>query len=335
MSKVEEQKTEIINKYNLNSAVSGLDMFNKPRLTMEDRKNLFITYDFIPFPRNSVSLVAATGGSGKTFLTINVACEHILKEYYEYGRESKVLLWLSEDADYIVSDRLSLVTNIVRGYSEEQLEVIMKNLLFWTASDHFPFSFGELHGSKLVENKEIFPLFKEEVEKMGVDLVILDPLLNFFGGEENSNSQARSFINLLNRWATESQKTIILVHHAGKGEGSFSRGASAFADSARFVITLEKIMIEDEETGKPVPSDHPDDKHDRMIVIKKDNYGAPALLHAIGIDSDSMRTQVLPHVFTIEEKKEEEFLDDFINNTYGSSEILKSIAKEVREVSYE
>jgi replicative DNA helicase len=312
----EEKRNEILEKYKLGSKVSASSMLKMPKLTLEDRKQLFITHDFIPFPKNSVSLIAAAGGSGKTFLSIIVACEHVLKEHRK-GNSSKVLLWLSEDADYIVADRLNLVINIIRNYSDEEIEIISENIYFWTASDHFPFHFAHLHGSTLVENKEILPLFQEQIDEMGVDLLIIDPLLNFFGGEENSNSQARSFINILNRWATESQKTIILLHHAGKGEDSFARGASAFADSSRFVITLEKIKVEDPDTGKLVISDSPDDRYDRMVVIKKDNYGAPALLRAIGIDPEELRIQVLPHVFTLDEKKELEDFDKVLENVYG------------------
>ena len=316
MNKKEEIRKETLEKYKLGEKVSASDMLRMPNLTMKDRKGLFITYDFIPFPRNAVSLIAAMGGSGKTFLSIIVACEHILKEY-EQGKNSKVLLWLSEDPDYVVADRLNLVMNIIRDYSAEQVAIIAENLYFWTASDHFPFHFAQLHGSNLVENKEIFPLFKEQIDEMGVDLVIIDPLLNFYGGEENSNSQARSFINILNRWATESQKTIILIHHAGKGEESFSRGASAFADSSRFVITLEKIKIEDQDSGKMVVSDRPEDRYDRMIVIKKDNYGAPALLRAIDIDPEDIRVQVLPHTFSVEENVVEKEVDTLIESIYG------------------
>lgn len=316
MNKKEEQRSEILEKYKLGEKVSASDILRMPSLTLEDRKNLFITHDFIPFPKNSVSLIAAMGGSGKTFLSIIVACEHILKEH-EKGKSSKVLLWLSEDPNYVVADRLNLVMNVIREYDQEQISIIANNLYFWTASDHFPFHFAQLHGSTLVENKEIFPLFKEQIDEMGVDLVIIDPLLNFYGGEENSNSQARSFINILNRWATESQKTIILIHHAGKGEESFSRGASAFADSSRFVITLEKIKIEDQDSGKMVVSDRPEDRYDRMIVIKKDNYGAPALLRAINIDPEDIRVQVLPHTFSEEEKDIEKEVDTLIESVYG------------------
>ena len=314
--KNQQKREEVLEKYKLAQKVSAKDMLKMPSLTLEDRKNLFITNDFIPFPRNSVSLIAAVGGSGKTFLSIIVACEHILKEHKK-GKISKVLLWLSEDPDYVVADRLNLVMNIVRDYSAEEVAIISDNLYFWTASDHFPFYFAQLQGSNLVENKEVFPLFKEQIDDMNVDLVIIDPLLNFYGGEENSNSQARSFINMLNRWATESQKTIILIHHAGKGEESFSRGASAFADSSRFVITLEKIKVEDRDTGKLVVSESPEDRYDRMIVIKKDNYGATALLRATGIDPDNIRVQVLPHFLSVEEKEIAKEVDNILDREYG------------------
>ncbi len=292
---------DIIKKYNMDSAVSASKMLARKELSLEDRVELFITPKYIPFPRNSVSIIAAEGGSGKTFLSIIEACEYVLSEY-EKGKDPKVLLWLSEDPDYIVADRFRLVVNLIREYSDKQIEIIKDRLFFWTASSHMPFYFAEQRGSRFVENAKVFNAFKEVLDKKEIDLLILDPLLNFFGGEENSNSHARFFINLLNKWAMDTKKTIILLHHAGKGEGSFSRGASAFIDSARFVVTLKRIKMLNENRIE-VDSDREPDIYQRDIIIKKDNYGAPSLLRKLDTNfTDTFRYTILPQYLSFEEK---------------------------------
>jgi replicative DNA helicase len=91
-------------------------------------------------------------------------------------------------------------------------------------------------------------------------LIVLDPLIAFYGADENSNADARYFMSLLNKWCVDENKTIILIHHHSKASGtnkSSARGASAFIDACRMHYVIEKVE---------------NDTRSRKVVIDKTNH---------------------------------------------------------------
>ena len=111
------------------------------------------------------------------------------------------------------------------------------------------------------------------------DVIILDPLIAMFGGDENNNTHARQFVNLFTRWATTEGKTIIFIHHGTKNSAQ-SRGASAFIDAVRLVYQVE--IIKNQE-GKQIENDL------RLITLAKDNNGAKKYL-----DTFQVKRKVFP-----------------------------------------
>lgn len=64
----------------------------------------------------------------------------------------------------------------------------------------------------------------------GLDLVVIDPLIGFFSGNENDNSQAKQFMSVLTSIATQNNQAILVIHHNTKQDqegNSTTRGASA------------------------------------------------------------------------------------------------------------
>ena len=91
-------------------------------------------------------------------------------------------------------------------------------------------------------------------------LIVIDPLIAFFGADENSNADARFFMSLLNKWCVDENKTIILIHHHSKSNGtskSSARGASAFIDACRMHYIIEKVE---------------NDSRSRKVIIDKTNH---------------------------------------------------------------
>lgn len=81
----------------------------------------------------------------------------------------------------------------------------------------------------------------EEAQRVGARAVIVDPLFDVTGGEENSNTEAKEYIRFLRRLAKETSAAVIVLHHAGKAsEGKRKvdriRGASALYSAARAVF---------------------------------------------------------------------------------------------------
>lgn len=86
-------------------------------------------------------------------------------------------------------------------------------------------------------NNHFFKRVLEDIRRTGVGLVIIDPLISFYHGDENDNSTMRRFLDRLTQLMSLTGVAIILVHHVGRGGASkdssyAGRGASAVGDWA-------------------------------------------------------------------------------------------------------
>ena len=226
----------------------------------------FICKSWLPFPRNTVSLVTAGGGVGKSFLLLQAAMRMIRDE------KLKVFMWLSEDALSLSKYRSEMIASNIL---ESDISTFSKNLHIAGADSETIHFLEESRAGASVSSK--FYQFKRMLKNY--DVIILDPLIAMFGADENNNSHARKFINLFTRWATKENKTIIFIHHGTKNS-SQSRGASAFVDAVRLVYRVEHIKNDKGEILE---------EQNRHIILDKDNNGAKKYL-----GSSKVKRQVFP-----------------------------------------
>jgi len=229
----------------------------------------FYCAEWLPIPKNTLTMISAPGGTGKSFLSIQLAIRIIAE-----NPSHRVLLWLSEDPLYYTKDRIDKIFERIVPHLQDKKEQILNNIDI-IGAEHQTIYFNELN--------------KDDLKKLGNELVvnynvvILDPLIAFYAGEENSNSEARAFMNILNRMAQERLLSIVLIHHHNKGnnEGVRTRGASAFVDAVRLLYTLN--TIKDKENKEIHPTK-------RLIKIEKDNWGVRQLLNV-----SEFEREVLPY----------------------------------------
>ena len=218
---------------------------------VEPKAAEFYLKDFLPLPKKAITMLSANGGSGKTFLAIQLA----LKLSSE-GK--KVLLWLSEDDKGIVKHRSKMIKDRVLKNSDidsSNIDII----------DEMP---PHLNTKNYKELEELFCKY---------NVVVLDPLIAFFGGEENNNSQARFFMNLLNKIAKINLQSILLIHHStkpSKDNAARTRGAGAFIDAVRLSYEIQNIDDDDVDNNK------------KRVAITKDNYGVKHIVNADYVDVD-------------------------------------------------
>ena len=233
---------------------------------VESKEAEFICKSWLPFPKNTVSLVSAGGGVGKSFLLLQAAMRMIRDE------KLRVFMWLSEDSLSLSKYRLEMIAN---GILETDIDHISKELHIAGADSETIHFLEESRAGVSTSSK--FYQFKRMLKQY--DVIILDPLIAMFGADENNNSHARKFINLFTRWATKEQKTIIFIHHGTKNS-SQSRGASAFVDAVRLVYRVEYIV---DDKGKTT------EDQNRWILLDKDNNGAKKYL-----GSNKVKRQIFP-----------------------------------------
>ena len=88
--------------------------------------------------------------------------------------------------------------------------------------------------------------FLAEVERLRPAFILLDPLAELSGGEENSNTDQRPTVKFVRRLTTISGAAVAIVHHLGKpAEGKRDvdriRGASAIQHASRVTYVLERV----------------------------------------------------------------------------------------------
>lgn len=213
-------------------------------------KPSFLIPDICPIQENEINILSANGGSGKSFF-----CGFLSLNIIKTGK--KCFSWFSEDDEGITKSRLHDIINI-----HKNLE-ITDNLTI-CGRETMPFHFVE-KTSKRIEINDMFYQMKKELRSY--DVIILDPLIAFFGGDENNNAEARYFMSLLNSWCATDKKTIIMIHHNNKVDkdgNSTSRGASAFTDACRMQYNLKYKFLDTEK--KEI------DKTKRIAELVKTNH---------------------------------------------------------------
>jgi len=237
-----------------------------PLLEIENIKEIeaneteFICKSWLPIPKRTVSLITAPGGTGKSWLVLQLVLRAIKEKDVK-----KAFLWLSEDPKEITKHRFDKVFNEVLKYSDETI----KEKIDISSSPTIQFIYED---QRRVEISPSLSHFKAMLDEY--DLIILDPLIAFFGVDENNNAHARRFMQLFTEWASKENKTIIFIHHSTKNTTQ-SRGASAFVDAVRLVYELDKIK---DEEGRVVETNK------RHIKLTKDNYGASQLTNAFSFE---------------------------------------------------
>jgi len=217
-------------------------------IDVENKESEFICKNWIPIPKRTVSLISAPGGMGKSWFILQFAIKAILE-----GGVDKAFLWLSEDPKELSKNRFDQIFNELLNLKDETI----KKKIDISDSPTIQFLYEDY---RKIEVSPLFHTFKAMLQKY--DLIILDPLIAFYGVDENSNANAKRFMQLFTNWANKENKTIIFIHHSIKNKTQ-SRGASAFVDAVRSVYEIDYVK---NKNGDII------DREKRVVKLNKDNY---------------------------------------------------------------
>ncbi len=174
----------------------------------------------IPFQKNEINIISSKGGVGKSSLSI-----YILLKIKEEMNEN-VFAYLSEDSLGLTKSRIEIIK------SKHNLNADIDIL----GRETRPKPFLQYNDKGDLVPSNFFFMFKRAMQNYS--LIVIDPLIAFMLTNENSNIEARAFMNLFNNWAEEEDKTFIFLHHHNK-ENTI-RGATDFINAARVHYILEK-----------------------------------------------------------------------------------------------
>ena len=223
-------------------------------LDVVEKEPEFYLKNWLPIPLGTITIISAQGGTGKTWIVVQVALRFILE-----NPNKKVFLWLSEDLESIVKHRMNSVCSDIL---DTKLDDRFKNI---HTTDTSPQPLLE-RDKGVYKMSYRFEQLKAELKDY--DLIVLDPLLAFYGADENDNSQARLFMQPFMNWCKETNKSVVFLHHSNKGDNSSTRGAGAFVDASRVCYEVNKVYQKDKKSLDL------NSLHLRDIKLSKDNYGA-------------------------------------------------------------
>jgi hypothetical protein len=112
-----------------------------------------------------------------------------------------------------------------------------------------PLKFAETKGRGVVVNHDVFQRFAGEIERLGIDVLILDPLIKFHGVPEGDNSSMEVVMRTLSELASRTRIAIEVPHHIRKQAPGMTgaatvddgRGASAIIAGVRTARLLNPM----------------------------------------------------------------------------------------------
>lgn len=228
-----------------------------------------------------VAAIIAPGGAGKSYLAMHIGVSassgSSLFSKFLPTKPSKVVFISGEDDRIELQRRIHAVTQDLPASLKAS---VASNISFIDLADSFELftnksMVGEVYMTD-VPNKLVESISEAVGEE--VDLVIVDPISRFRGGEENSAADTTRFVQALQFIRDKLNTTVLTLHHVNKGAKSNgssqnnARGSSAFIDGVRLVYELN--VISDEEIKKVYgsPLIMP-----RLLTLStvKTNYGSP------------------------------------------------------------
>lgn len=233
--------------------------------------------DFV-FPgllAGGMGMVAAPGGSGKSYLLMSMAASIAIGEpfLFEWPRNppQRVVVYLAEDPPELVHNRMHYLSRL---YTSQQQALLLQNLEIRSFSGLVPTliseRMGEASRTKLANDIA--------ADAKGARLLVIDPIRRFHTGDENDSAQATALVQILEGIARQTETcAIVFSHHTAKGASlngqgdaqQAARGSSALTDGVRWQANL--VGMTDDETKKYGVMASDRKKYVRM-VLSKANY---------------------------------------------------------------
>ncbi len=204
--------------------------------------------------RGTLTVLSGHGSAGKSLLCIAWAIA--LATGQTIGRfrpkaPAKIALFNVEDDDTEQQRRLSAALRQF-GLTPRDIEGRVFRLVptpTGTLIDHDDLS-------KITSVTALMNLLEDAIKAHGIDVVVLDPLVELHTAGENDNTAIRHVLARLREMAVTHNLAACIVHHQRKGgqagDPDAVRGASAIIGAARQVLTVATMTKEEAiELGQP------------------------------------------------------------------------------------
>ena len=197
-----------------------------------------VSFDFLVkgwIPRGAVTIIGATGGTGKSSLAHNLA----VKAAIDYRPDEARPAWLGSEIDTSASQGLCIYFSgedgpaIVHARAKVFDPEGRANRLMFQRTD-------------LGEGGTLATFLKRLMKMPDVPLIVIDPARKYLTGDENDAGAVSEFFEAIEEFAIRKNSAMVVVHHLVKGAKvkhvsdiyDLLRGSQVFIDRARVVIGM-------------------------------------------------------------------------------------------------
>lgn len=216
-------------------------------------------------PCNTVTLLTGNGGEGKSLLGVQLLAAAVTSTKW-LGRTVKRVrgmgIFCEDDKDELMRRTDGILGPDGLTFSD------LDGLTFFDRDGKDSVMYEAEHNDNSGRLTNFFHRVQQTVAMDGAQILVLDSLYNFFGGNENSRPQVNQFIAGLKTLAKECMCAVVVVGHpsrAGMGlGGDGTSGNTAWHNAVRSRLYLHR---------KKHPGNDPDKKGPLVLEHMKSNYG--------------------------------------------------------------
>lgn len=221
-------------------------------------------------PTGEVTMLTGNGGEGKSLIAMQLLIAASTGTRW-LGREIKAIRSMGM---FCEDDRDELHRRTNQVLSGERMEFSMLDDLTMVCrkgkdSILFDAQFNDMTG----QFTPFFERLRATATELGAQVLVLDSLYDFFGGNENSKTQVKQFINGLAELAYDLNGAVIIIAHpslSGMGSGTGTAGSTAWHNAVRSRLYLHRRKVAQWELDK-----NPNARGALVLQPMKSNYGPP------------------------------------------------------------
>ena len=237
-------------------------------------------------PTGKAGMLTARGGTGKSQFALQMAASVASGEdcmgQWVVEQPRKVIYLAAEDDESELHRRVHNVTNAMAKDAKdtEAFHAALRQNLFvksMVGRDNRMTSIE--YGREVTETEYVGRLLHTFAGYGPFGLIIIDPASRFRGGNENAAEDATRFVETLERLATATGATVLVIHHVNKWSGrdgeqvqEAARGSSAFTDGVRWQMNLAGVT-----TAEAKEFSIPEEERGYYLTatVTKNNYAPP------------------------------------------------------------
>lgn len=214
-------------------------------------------------PAGVPTILSGDGGAGKSLIAMQLAASTAANKPW-LGREVRpgraLYLGAEDDEDEMHRRLVDIAADINVGLNE-----LSKLRLISLASEDDAIM-ATIGRDNVLQTTAVWRQFEAIVADWRPALIIADPIIDLFAGDEIRRAQVRQFVRLFRQLCIRFNLTVILISHpslAGIATGSGLSGSTDWNNAVRSRLYLQAVKDEGTET----------DPTARVLRVVKANYG--------------------------------------------------------------